>query len=227
MKISGAIFDMDGTLTDSMPVWRTIGSTYLKRRGISPREDIDRRFCSMSVFEAVRIFQSEYGLSEPEDKLCSDITDMIYDIYENDVLLKNGAKEILCEFYEKGIPACVATATDRPMVEAVFKRCGIFKYVKEIFTCREIGVGKKKPDIYLAASRAMKTRPKHTAVFEDATHAAETAKRAGFYVVGLYDEASCCDFEKTQKIADVCGHDVGDFIGKFEKRKSFRDVLRK
>ncbi len=221
MKISGAIFDMDGTLTDSMPVWRTIGSTYLKRRGVTPKEDIDRRFCSMGVFEAVRIFRNEYGLTESENRLCDDITDMIYDIYANDVMPKNGAVQILRELWEKKIPVCVATATDRPMAEAVLSRCGMLKYIMKIFTCREVGVGKRSPDIYLQAAKAMGTRPRRTAVFEDATHAAETAKKAGFFVVGLYDESSACNFEETKKIADVCGNDVSDFLGMFEKRKGF------
>ena len=96
----------------------------------------------------------------------------------------------------------VATSNNKEEVEAAFKRTGLSSYFERIFTCEEVGAGKTKPDIYLEAAKYMGTKPEETIVFEDVLHAVRTAKKAGFLVVGLYDEASKTEQEQIQKEAD-------------------------
>ena len=96
----------------------------------------------------------------------------------------------------------VATSNNKEEVEAAFKRTGVSSYFERIFTCEEVGAGKTKPDIYLEAAKYMGTKPEETVVFEDVLHAVRTAKKAGFLVVGLYDEASKAEQKEIREEAD-------------------------
>ncbi|MFR1948731.1 MAG: HAD-IA family hydrolase [Roseburia hominis] len=115
---------------------------------------------------------------------------IVFAAYRDEVLPKPGVAAYLESLKKQGIPMAVATATNRPMVEAALARTGLASYFKQIFTCTEIGAGKERPDIYLAAAKALGTHPADTWVFEDALYAIKTAKAAGFYTVGFYDETS-------------------------------------
>lgn len=217
MKISGAIFDMDGTLTDSMHVWKTVGSEFLKSRGEEPREDVDRRFCSMSVYEAVDFMKREYSIEGSRAEITDAINKTVERRYTHEVPIKDGVRELLSELAEKGIPMCVATATDRYMADAALRRLGIREFFREIFTSRETGAGKEQPDIYLNAAGFLGTKVSETAVFEDSVVAAETAKRAGFIVAGLYDESFAYKWDRVREIADISAVSMRELLGKFEK----------
>ena len=82
---------------------------------------------------------------------------------------------------------CIATATDRPLIEAALKRFDMCKYFSEIFTCKSVGHSKKEPHIYREAIKSLGTDKSDTVVFEDALYAAHTAKKDGFFTVGIYD----------------------------------------
>lgn len=217
MKIRGAIFDMDGTLTDSMHVWKTIGSDFLRSCGKEPKEDVDRRFCSMSVYEAVAFMKREYSIEGTHDEITDAINKTVERRYTHEVPIKDGVRELLSELSEKGIPMCVATATDRYMADAALRRLGIREFFGEIFTSRETGVGKEQPNIYLNAASFLGTEVSETAVFEDSVVAAETAKRAGFIVAGLYDESFSYKWDRVREIADVSAVSMRELLGKFEK----------
>ena len=216
MKIRGAIFDMDGTLTSSMHVWSTVGSEFLKSIGKTPKEDVDRRFCSMSVYEAVDFMKREYDIEGERDEITDAINKSVEKRYLEEVPLKDGVPELLSELKELGVVMCVATATDRYMADAALKRLGIRDFFGEILTSRSVGVGKEKPDIFLAAADFLGTEPNETAVFEDSYVAATTAKNAGFKVIGLYDESFAYKWDYTQSIADVSAVSARELLGIFE-----------
>ncbi|MBR5542554.1 MAG: HAD family phosphatase [Oscillospiraceae bacterium] len=203
MKINGAIFDLDGTLTDSMHVWSTIGSNFIKSCGKTPRDDVDRRFCSMSVFEAVRFLKVEYDLPGDEEKITDDINRTVEDRYIKEVLLKEGVREFLDFLSEKNVPMCLATATDKYMADAALRRLGIRHHFKDILTSKIVGVGKDMPDIYLKAAEILGSDVTKTAVFEDSVVAVRTAKKAGFFVAGLYDFSFDYATEEVKATADV------------------------
>lgn len=217
MKINGAIFDMDGTLTDSMHVWRTIGSEFLISCGQTPREDVDRRFCSMSVYEAVGFMKREYEIAGTHDEITDAINKTVERKYLYEVPLKAGVLEFLSELHEKGIPMCVATATDKYMADAALARLGVRHFFGEIFTSRETGIGKEKPYIYQNAARFLGADPSEIAVFEDSVVAAETAKGAGFILAGLYDDSFAYKWDRVQEISDISAVCMSEFLGKFEK----------
>lgn len=186
--LEGAIFDLDGTILDSMYIWDTIGEEYLRSLGYEPKENINEIFRSFSLYQAVCYYKSEYGVPMSEQELMDGVNKTVEDHYFYSVPAKAGLHSFLRELSEAGVRMCVATATDRYQVEAALKRLGLDGYFLDIFTCTEVGHGKDEPDIFRKALMRLGTDKSSTAVFEDALYAADTAKRDGFITIGVYDE---------------------------------------
>ena len=187
MRIRGAIFDVDGTLLDSMFIWDTIGETYLRSIGYQPKENLNETFKNMSLRRAARYYQTEYGVTRSIDEIMDGVNAMLERYYRFEVPLKPGVAELLERLRQDGVRLCIATATDRHLVEAALDRCGVLSCFGEIFTCNEVGHGKDEPDIFEAALRFLGTRREETLVFDDALYAVRTAKEAGFLVAAVYD----------------------------------------
>ena len=187
MRIRGAIFDVDGTLLDSMFIWDTIGETYLRSIGYQPKENLNETFKNMSLHQAARYYQTEYGVTQSIDEIMDGVNAMLERYYRFEVPLKPGVAELLERLRQDGVKLCIATATDRHLVEAALDRCGVLSCFGEIFTCNEVGHGKDEPDIFEVALRFLGTRREETLVFDDALYAVRTAKEAGFPVAAVYD----------------------------------------
>ena len=160
--MKGAIFDMDGTLLDSMQVWVHVGEQYLRNRGIEPEEGLGDVLFPMSMRDGAVYVKEKYSLPDPPDTIVTDMDAIVFAAYRDEVLPKPGVAAYLESLKKQGIPMAVATATNRPMVEAALARTGLAGYFKQIFTCTEIGAGKERPDIYLAAAKAFGTHPADT-----------------------------------------------------------------
>ena len=199
MKITGAIFDMDGTLLNSMDYWATAADEYLSSIGIIPKEATTRRFLEDGMKSWYEFCQREFGLNAPFDEAKRGIYRIMDERYRTVVALKDGVLEMLDALYEKGIPMCLATATDRASVEAILARLGIEKYFSRIFTSGEVGAGKREPRIYNVALEYLGTDKETTYVFEDAIYAMRTAYSNGFKVVGVYDKNVYASAEEIQK----------------------------
>lgn len=202
MKIRGAIFDVDGTLLDSMFIWDTIGETYLRSIGYQPKENLNETFKNMSLHQAARYYQTEYGVTQSIDEIMDGVNAMLERYYRFEVPLKPGAAELLERLRQSGVRLCIATATDRHLVEAALNRCGVLSCFGEIFTCNEVGHGKDEPDIFEAALRFLGTRREETLVFDDAFYAVRTAKEAGFPVAAVYDSHEKAQ-DQIRMLADV------------------------
>ena len=187
MRIRGAIFDVDGTLLDSMFIWDTIGEAYLRSIGYQPKENLNETFKNMSLHQAARYYQTEYGVTRSIDEIMDGVNAMLERYYRFEVPLKPGVAELLERLRQSGVKLCIATATDRHLVEAALDRCGVLSCFGEIFTCNEVGHGKDEPDIFEASLRFLGTRREETLVFDDALYAVRTAKEAGFPVAAVYD----------------------------------------
>ena len=202
MRIRGAIFDVDGTLLDSMFIWDTIGETYLRSIGYQPKENLNETFKNMSLHQAARYYQTEYGVTRSIDQIMDGVNAMLERYYRFEVPLKPGAAELLERLRQSGVRLCIATATDRHLVEAALDRCGVLSCFGEIFTCNEVGHGKDEPDIFEAALRFLGTRREETLVFDDALYAVRTAKEAGFPVAAVYDSHEKAQ-DQVRILADV------------------------
>ena len=187
MKISGAIYDVDGTLLDSMSIWDTIGADYLRSIGYIPRENLNEIFKNMSLLQAAEYYRNEYGVTLRVEEIMSGVNAMLEQFYQYEAPLKPGAAELLARLRQNRVKLCIATATDRYLVEAALARCGVLSYFGEIFTCNGVGHGKDEPHIFEAALRFLGTERAETVVFDDALYAIRTAKEAGFPIAAVYD----------------------------------------
>ena len=213
MTIRGAIIDLDGTLLDSMGIWNTIASDYLKSIGIVPRPDVDQVVSTYSMEEAARYLIREYGLARSVSEVVQEVRGLLRDFYEHRVLLKPGAAALLASLSRRRVKICAATSGDRALAEAALARCGILSYFGHIFTCEEVGHGKDSPEIYEAARAFLGTTAQETVVLEDALYALRTAKAAGFCTVAVGDPSSAQDRAAIQECADFYLESCADWRG--------------
>lgn len=201
--IRGAIFDLDGTILDSMPIWDNAAEMYLRNLGIEAEPGLGKTMFSMSMAEGAEFLRNKYRLDMDICEIIDGINHTIEDFYYYQVQLKKGAEQFLKDMKQAGIKITAATCSDRQIVDRALKRLNVINYFDRIFTCSEIGSGKVKPDIYLVAAEYMGTRSKDTWVFEDALHAIKTAKNAGFKTAGVYDASSIGNMEEIKRTCDI------------------------
>lgn len=202
MNIKGAIFDMDGTLTDSMRVWRNLGELYLESKGIVAEPGLREKIWPMTMLEAAEYLRQAYGLRENPEQIVQEVYQLIEDFYRTQVQEKPGVRRVLEELRQEGIPMCVASATDTYLVEYALENVGLRSYFRKIFCCREVGAGKTTDKIYQIARESLGTSVEETLIFEDALYAARTAKRSGFPLAAIYD-ATENGQEELREIADI------------------------
>ncbi len=188
MSIKGIIFDFDGTLFDSMSIWETAGTDYLTSLGYTAEKDLSKKLKAMSLTQSAEYLKENYALPLSVSEIMDGVNKTVEDFYFHHAMPKAHVISLLSALQGKGIKMCIATATDRYQVEAALRRCDMLGYFDAIFTCTEVGHGKDDPYIFEIAHEAMGTDKSETAIFEDAYHAAKTAKDAGFCVVGVYDQ---------------------------------------
>lgn len=205
--IQGAIFDVDGTLLDSMWVWEQAPMTYLRRLGVQPEENLAQKLYELTMERGADYVNQKYELGKSSKEIISDVNRIAAEFYQKNVELKKGVLPLLEMFKRQNVPMTVATSSDRWLIEAAFERLDIMKYFQKIFTCTEVGRGKHLPDIFLQAADCMGTQPALTIVFEDGLYAAKTAKAAGFCVAGVYDPA---EQEDQQELRSLCDFYITD-----------------
>nr|WP_296961582.1 HAD family phosphatase [uncultured Mediterraneibacter sp.] len=209
--INGVIFDVDGVLLNSMPIWENLGELYLQELGIEAEKNLGKKLFTLSMEEAAEYLISQYNLDKSVEEVVSGFVRAVKEFYEERVPLKEGVREYLNEFRARKIPMVIATSGDRRNIEAALKRLKIYSYFQGIYTCSEIGSGKDQPDIYFAAALQMDTDPEQTWVFEDTLHALRTAKAAGFRTVAVYDKSSDRDLAEIWNAAEIYLPDLNDF----------------
>lgn len=208
--VKAAIFDMDGTLLDSMAVWDDIARQYLLSLGVDAGQEVNDATAPMSLPESAAYIKQQYQLKMTEEEIASGINAMIEDFYFYQAPLKKGVKMVLQMLQDKDIPMCVATATDRHLVEAALQRCSVRHYFKRIFTCTEVGYGKTQPEIYRRSAEFLGAKSSETLVFEDVLFALKTAADDGFLTVAVFDTHEPRQ-EALKKKADVYLRDFSEF----------------
>lgn len=209
-NIKGAIFDLDGTLLDSMGMWYSLYENYLKEANIVLTDELRDFFNHASIPMAAQRF-SQGIIPRSAETIEKELYDYITDFYKNKVDIKANSDVFVHKLHEKGVKLCVATATERRHAEAALKRLGLLQYFDKIFSCKDLKIEKNKPDIYLTALEYLGTDIKETVVFEDACHAVKTAKAADFYVVAI-EEETVAKKEQVKELADMYIIDYKDII---------------
>ena len=209
MKLKAAIFDFDGTLFDSMSIWETLGEDYLRAKGIPAKQDLPEKLKVLSLYEAAVLFRQEYGLQLSPQKIMDELDGMIETAYREEVLPKPGAEALVRELNRRKVSCGIATATDRFLIEAALRRCGMEALFAGIFTCAEAGSGKDRPDVYREALKGLGADRESTAVFEDALHAARTAKGDGFITIAVRDAYE----EHQEELKELCDGYLEELTG--------------
>lgn len=223
MSIKGAIFDMDGTLLDSMHIWWNLANMYVESKGKVPEPGLKDKVWTLTMPEAAEYIKQRYEIEGETEEMVKEIYLLIENFYRQEVKARPGVRQVLEELWNAGIPMCVASATDTYLVEYALERTGLRKYFGKIFCCREVGEGKGSDRIYQAARESLGTLTEDTWVFEDALHAAQTAKAAGFPVVGIRD-ASEEGQDELKEIADIYMEEYEQWPG-IDNCKKPRSVL--
>lgn len=201
--IKGAIFDADGTLIDSMPMWMTFASGTVRSAGIEPEERLDYKIRYFNLAQTFKYLSERYpALGTPEDveKLCMARTE---NYYRNEVKLKPGVYELLKVLHSNGVKMHIATATFRSLIVPALENLGVYDMFDGIITCAEVGAGKDKPDVFLAAEKNLGVAKDSIWVFEDAMHAMTTARACGYKVCGVYDITEADHVNEIRELCDI------------------------
>lgn len=220
--MKAAIFDMDGTILDSMGMWHGIAALYLKANRKTPRENLWDEVKRFNLVETATYFIEKYNIEKPKEQIMDEVRGIIIEHYGKTLQLKDGARELLEKLNEMHIPCVLATATDRQSVLAAMKRLDCEKYFAAILTCLEFNTTKSEPVIFEKAAEAANAPVAECVVFEDALHAIRTAKKAGFKVCAVYDESNeelteppLTDWERILAICDASCRSLREIISSF------------
>lgn len=200
-RIDGAIFDLDGTLTDSMYIWDQAPVQLVRQFGGNPPPDLARELKAMGRRQASEYMVERFRLSCTPEELMRGINDLVNQEYCLRAPMKPGADRLLYRLNLLRVPCCVATASEAFQAEAALERLGLWRYMAFALSCLQYGE-KSGPEIYLKAAEEMGVKPGRTVVFEDALHAARTAKEAGFLVAAVHDPSAEEDRGELERLAD-------------------------
>ena len=187
--IKGAIFDMDGTLLDSMPAWENSSQICLAPYGVTvTREDI-HNLEGKTQLQFLTYFAEKYPqIGKTGAQLMEEFDALMEKRYREIAVPRNGIEDLLAHYQKKGVAMCVASLTDRRHCEKALAYPGLLGYFSFLMTAHEVGASKRHPDIYLQCAEKLGFAPSEILVFEDAPYAAETAKKAGFAVCGVREK---------------------------------------
>ena len=201
MRIEGAIFDLDGTLTDSMYIWDEAPKALVRRYGGEPPEDLAVALKEMGRREASEYLIKTFHMDCTPEEVMDAINELVTVEYRDRVCLKPGADRLLQRLALLEVPCAVATASETFQAQAALERLGVWNRFQ--FAVSSIQCGPKTgPEVYLEAARRLGSKPEGTLVFEDALHAAQTAQRAGFLVAGVYDPSAGPDREAMERVCN-------------------------
>ncbi|MGM9961873.1 HAD family hydrolase [Holdemanella porci] len=179
-----SIFDVDGTILDSMEVWNTLASQYVQSLGKVPEKNLDEIVSDMSLEQSATYLKNHYKINKQEERIISEILNFISDFYEYEVNLMPGFKEFISHYDSINV---IGTSCDEELVKIALNRLGVLTYFEDIITCSKVNKSKDDSDFYLACAQALKQRPEDIVVFEDADYCIDVARKVGFKVIKIKD----------------------------------------
>lgn len=201
-KYKGAIFDLDGTLLDSMHIWHDVDVEFFRRRNLPLDNGYVDVIKNMHLPAAAVYTKEKYNLKESAEQIVDEWLKLCAEAYLSNVNLKSGVFDYLKMLYDSGIKMAFATASEKVVCENTLKNHGIFDFFTSFAYVSEINIGKTEPDIYLLASERIGVKPSECIVFEDIIEGIRSAKKANFITCGVYDKSSAKDEEEIRDIAD-------------------------
>lgn len=200
--IEAVIFDLDGSMVDSMWIWQSIDIAYLGRFGIALPDNLQTCIEGMSFSETAAYFKERFDLPDDLETIKADWNRMAEDKYAHEVPVKDGVRELLSYCTAHGIKVGIATSNSRHLVENVVRAHRLESYFDCIMTACEVEKGKPAPDIYLAVAKKLAVDPRNCLVFEDIVPGIQAGKAAGMQVCAVYDEYSEHQDSEKRALAD-------------------------
>ncbi len=201
--IKAAIFDLDGTLVDSMWIWSRIDDEYLKLHGHITPDNLNAEINHLSFTQTAQYFKERFEISDSIETILETWNTMALDQYKKNVKLKPGVKEFLDKLKSNNISISLATSNSQELLQACLKSNGIYEYFDAITTTDEVKRGKNFPDVYLLAANKMNVDPNNCAVFEDILPAIKGAKAANMKVFAVKDDACVNTRDELIEYADM------------------------
>ncbi len=203
-----AIFDLDGTLADSMKMWRSVGKIFLEEHGYPPLKFTKQSSNDTWEKDFVSAVNEQLDADITEDYFFRWFSGYVIEQYEKHIPLKPFAYEFLENLKNQGVKMCICSSTHRFMMQPALERLDILKFFEFTCHCNEFGKEKNQPDIFFHCMKKLGAeKPEEVAVFEDAVYSASTAKKAGFYVVGVKDSTEY----KAELMSQICDQYIDDF----------------
>lgn len=179
-----SIFDVDGTILDSMEVWNTLASQYVQSLGMVPEKNLDEIVSDMSLEQSATYLKNHYKINKQEERIISEVLNFISDFYEYEVNLMPGFKEFISHYDSINV---IGTSCDEELVKIALNRLAVLNYFEDIITCSKVNKSKNDPDFYLACAQVLKQRQEDIVVFEDADYCIDVARKVGFKVIKIKD----------------------------------------
>lgn len=211
------IFDLDGTLVDSMWMWRDIDIEYLGRYGHTLPQELQNEIEGMSFTETAIFIKERFQIPDPIEKMKADWLEMAREKYRNEVPLKTGALPFLQLLKKRGIAIGIATSNGVELVREVLQSLKVMPYFDSIHTCCEVEKGKPAPDIYLLVAEELGVSPAECLVFEDVAAGIMAGNNAGMTTCAVEDASSLDQTEKKKELADYYIKDYWELIEQIEE----------
>lgn len=215
--IKAVIFDVDGTLVDSMWIWKQVDIEYLGKRGIPLPKDLQSEIEGMSYTETAIYFKARFDLPEPIETIKEEWRIMAEEYYKHHIKMKDGAKEFIEMLHKKGYKLGIATSNSRDLVDDMLGNHRIKHYFSSIRTACEVERGKPHPDVYFKVSEDINIEPRYCFAFEDTLSGVMAAKSAGMRVCAVADEASKGSKDKIIELAEGYIYSFNEVLGYLEK----------
>lgn len=213
--IKAVIFDVDGTMVDSMWMWKRIDKEYLAKFDIPLPDTLQAEIEGRSFYETAVYFKERFGIGDCVEQIMSDWNEMAWEKYEKEVPLKPGVRAFMQLCQDRGIKMGIATSNSRELLETIEKTHGLTKYISCIMTGTEVPRGKPEPDIYLAVAERLQTDPAKCLVFEDLAAGITAGKRAGMKVCAVQDAYSLDSDREKRRLADYYIEEFGQILEKY------------
>ncbi len=213
-NIKGAIFDLDGTLLDSMWVWHEVDRRFLNTRGHEVPTDYMDAINHMTLNETANYTIERFKLSDSPQALIDEWISLAKSAYESEVKLKPNVREYLQRLASRGVSIGIATALSGELAELVLSNCGVLHYFRNITNVSEVSRGKSFPDVYLKSAKKMNLNPSDCVVFEDILQGLTSAKAGGFMTVGVFDSSSMSSIEDIKNVSNIYINDFAELMNK-------------
>lgn len=199
---TSSMFDLDGTLIDSMWVWDRLLIDFLKGYNYEASDEVLSRVAHMTLLQSSAYVKQVYDLPVSAGEIRRCWNDMVYDGYAHKIKPKNGAPEYLEKLKRDGKKVAVATACSKELAKVCLKNNDMYDLIDVFTYADEVGTGKRAPDVYIECLRRLGSVAAESVLFEDILVALNTAKRIGLSVVIVEDGSAEKDRDKLMELSD-------------------------